>query len=429
VLARRLRCHAGVQAKLFEADAPTYAVSGAEVGWSQGAGAVQLRRLERQQAVLARFTEQALTPVGMAVLAGDLARAASEALDTAIEVCELTAEGKSLVVRGSAGAGAAPLGTTSALSPQLPESTACASDTPVVLFDGSLCAGVGRAPRAWGVVVAHVRRRRFLPADTQFLATLARIFAGAVERERLEGLCQQAQKMETLGQLAGGVAHDFNNVLAVIGTSAFTVAESLRPGRPAQAGADRAEDLQLITKAVERGRLLVRRLLVFSRTQAERDTRLDLNDVVAEARRMLERLMIARVELTAALAPERLPIRADLGELEQVIVNLVVNARDAMPNGGTVRLATAHRPGPHGCGPGCHAALVVADTGVGISRETQRRMFEPFFTTKAAGRGTGLGLATVKQIVDRAHGEIRVVSAPGAGTTVTVLWPCDARKV
>jgi len=239
----------------------------------------------------------------------------------------------------------------------------------------------------------------------------------------LQAQLQHAQKMETLGRLAGGVAHDFNNLLTVIGGAATMAAAGL------SLTDSRRHDLETIERAVERAAALTHQLLAFSRRQVLKPAVLDLDDVVAAVAVMLRRLLGAGIELTTSRTVGLRAVRADAGQLEQVLVNLAVNARDAMPGGGTLTIRTTNehlddsraarldvRPGPYVC-------LTVQDSGVGMDRGTLDRIFEPFFTTKPTGQGTGLGLPTVYGIVRQSGGSIDVSSTPGQGTTFRVYLP------
>ncbi len=249
-----------------------------------------------------------------------------------------------------------------------------------------------------------------------------------MERARLEVRLRQSQKMEAVGQLAGGVAHDFNNILTAILGNVDLLRHALAPGLSPD------ESPIVEVREVERGALraadLTRQLLLFSRRGVARSEALHLNRTLEDAAKMLERLLAENVQLELRLAPDLLPVWADGGQMEQVIVNLVVNARDAMPDGGRVIIETSNqtldqaytevhadaRSGPH-------VLLTVSDTGSGMSRETMEHLFEPFFTTKPVGQGTGLGLATVYGIVTQAGGHIRVNSEINRGSTFRVYLP------
>ena len=243
------------------------------------------------------------------------------------------------------------------------------------------------------------------------------------DRRQLEDQFRQSQKMEAVGRLAGGVAHDFNNLLTVITSYSQLMLDDLGAADP------RRTDLEEIRKAAAGAATLTRQLLAFSRQQVLEPKVLDLNAVVAGAGKMLKRLIGEDVELATDLAADLGTVKADPGQLEQVIMNLAVNARDAMPMGGKLTIATrntevAERERLHGLVPaGRYALLAVSDSGMGMDEQTQARIFEPFFTTKEQGKGTGLGLATVYGIVKQSEGFIEVESEIGRGTTFTTYLP------
>jgi two-component system cell cycle sensor histidine kinase/response regulator CckA len=230
--------------------------------------------------------------------------------------------------------------------------------------------------------------------------------------------------MEAIGMLAGGVAHDFNNMLTAILGYSELLSEQIGPDKPI------GRDLREITAAAQRAAALTRQLLAFSRQQVLAVAPLDITTVVRNVEGMLRRLLGEKIIITTALDDDLDPVMADLTQLEQVLVNLSVNARDAMPEGGVLTLAArninldagfaAAHPGANA---GSYVSLSVTDTGAGISPETQERIFEPFFTTKERGRGTGLGLAAVHGIVTRLSGHIDVDSEPGRGSTFTIYLP------
>jgi two-component system cell cycle sensor histidine kinase/response regulator CckA len=240
------------------------------------------------------------------------------------------------------------------------------------------------------------------------------------QRRRLEEELRQAQKMEAIGRLAGGVAHDFNNLLAAIMGHGELMMRRLEANHPLYRHAE------AIQKAATRGALLTRQLLAFSRKEVLAPRVLDIQLVVAEMEEMLRRLIGEHIELVILLGERPLQIRADRGQIEQVIMNLAVNARDAMPSGGvlTIEVSPVSLSGPSEARrTGPHVLLRVTDTGCGMDTATVARVFEPFFTTKEQGKGTGLGLSTVYGIVEQSSGQIEVESAPGAGTTFRVLLP------
>jgi PAS domain S-box-containing protein len=250
------------------------------------------------------------------------------------------------------------------------------------------------------------------------------------ERKQLEQQFLHAQKMEAVGRLAGGIAHDFNNLLTVIAGYTEVVLSELPPGAPHRA------PLEQVRRAGERAAALTRQLLLFTRRQIVEARVVDLNHVVRDMERMLTRLIGEDLELVITPAHDPSPVRVDPGQVEQVLLNLAVNARDAMPAGGRLAIETAHvtlathqTRGRSGLAPGPHVLLRVTDTGVGMEAATLARIFEPFFTTKGPGHGTGLGLATVFGIVQQNRGHIEVASTRGVGTTFTIFLPRVAEPV
>jgi two-component system cell cycle sensor histidine kinase/response regulator CckA len=243
------------------------------------------------------------------------------------------------------------------------------------------------------------------------------------ERQRLEARMQQAQRLESLGQLAGGIAHDFNNLLAVILNYASFIVEDA-------AGTPPAVDAEQIARAARRGSDLTHQLLAFARREVIRPRPLNLNTVVTEVHQMLERSLGEHIALTVRTTAGLPSVMADPGQLEQVLVNLAVNARDAMPTGGRLTIDTAqvdvdaeYAAGRAGPPLGRYVRLRVSDTGTGMPKEVIDKAFEPFFTTKPSGQGTGLGLATVYGIITQAGGTVQIYSEPGIGTTFTLLLP------
>ncbi|GAA0489968.1 hypothetical protein Ade02nite_24570 [Paractinoplanes deccanensis] len=231
------------------------------------------------------------------------------------------------------------------------------------------------------------------------------------DRAEMEQQLRQAERLDSLGQLAGGIAHDFNNILAVISGYAAILSEELGPEHPLHA------DSQAIEQAAARGSGLTRQLLIFSRLEPSRPETLDLNAVATDMQRLLARTLGEDIELRTTLSLDLPPITMDRSKLEQVIMNTAMNSRAAMPSGGRLTLATGvDRETGHVC-------LTIADTGCGMAPEVASRAFEPFFTTKGRGKGTGLGLATAYGVVSDAGGTITLESAPGEGTTVRVCLP------
>ncbi|MCC7364702.1 MAG: response regulator [Dehalococcoidia bacterium] len=253
--------------------------------------------------------------------------------------------------------------------------------------------------------------------DELFLTVIIRDIS---ERKKLEAELLQSQKMEAIGKLAGGVAHDFNNLLtAILGYSELALMEADDPER---LGIDIGE----IKAAAERAAALTRQLLTLSRRSVAAPAAIDLNAVVTELERMLRRIIGKNYQVVSEAQEAVWPVKADRGQVEQVILNLVVNAQDAMPDGGTITVRTGNvtvRDGERGVEPGEYVVLSVSDHGIGMDDATRSRIFEPFFTTKGATHGTGLGLAIVQGVIEQSNGTVTVDSAPGQGTTFYVYFP------
>ena len=273
--------------------------------------------------------------------------------------------------------------------------------------------------------VRWIRDRAFhIYDDAGQVHRLVGTAADITEQRQLEEQLQQAQKMEIVGRLAGGVAHDFNNLLTIINGMTDLVIAGLADGDPARS------DLAEIRQAGDRAAALTGRLLAVSRRQILKPEIVDLGAIVTGLRDMIQRLIGEDVALVLDASPERAHVRADPGQIEQVVLNLVVNARDAMPDGGTLTIETrtvhldavyaSEHPGTR---PGPHAMLAVSDTGIGMDEAVRRRIFEPFFTTKPQGKGTGLGLSMVYGIVKQSGGSIWFQSEPGHGSRFTLYLP------
>lgn len=297
----------------------------------------------------------------------------------------------------------------------------------------------------WGIHLSHLARTRELTAATgeerlkqhkaalqhalELEATNEMLRHEASERQGLEGQLRQAQKLEAVGQLAGGIAHDFNNMLTAIKGYSQLLLEDFDPADV------RREDVLEIQKAADRSAQLTAQLLAFSRKQVLQPTALDLTEVVTGIEKMLRRLIREDIQLKVLCSSKLGVIEADRGQVEQVLMNLVVNARDAMPKGGTVSISAldvtldeTYTDSHVIIQPGNYVVLAVSDTGIGMDRGTQARIFEPFFTTKGRGEGTGLGLSTVYGIVKQSGGHIWVYSEPGLGTTFKVYFPRAAEN-
>jgi two-component system, cell cycle sensor histidine kinase and response regulator CckA len=262
----------------------------------------------------------------------------------------------------------------------------------------------------------HVRSR-----TAEFEKANASLSKQIAEHKRTEQQLLHSQKMEIVGRLAGGVAHDFNNLLTVISGYSRMVLEDLGPKHR------RRGSLEQVVRAADRAAMLTSQLLAFSRRQAVQPRRLDLNHLVSNMDKMLRRTIGEHIQLETRLHPGLWAIKADPGQVEQMLMNLAVNAGDAMPNGGKLTIATRNsglRPGGRSEALfGDFVALSITDTGHGMDEATRSRLFEPFFTTKGAGKGTGLGLSTVLSLVNQNGGDIKVASQPGEGATFTIFLP------
>jgi PAS domain S-box-containing protein len=440
------RTYLAVKFPLRGSKGDTYAVCGIFTDITERKRAEEaLQAKARQQAAIAELGHRALTISDLSELMDEAVTLVAETLEVEYaDVFELQTGGRTLVMRAGVGWEAGHVGRATVVAGSASQAGyTISAGEPVIVPDqaaetrfhptdldvsgkirGGVSVVIAGRPRPYGVLAAHTAGPRHVgPDDATFLQAIANVLAAAIERDRAERSLGQARRLEAVGSLAGGVAHDFNNLLTVISASTEFALQAL----PADSAV--RHDITEVGRAAERAATLTHQLLAFSRRQVLQPVVLNVNDVVLETATMLRRLLSEDIDLQTKLGTGLGMVKADPGQLEQVIMNLVVNARDAMPRGGKLHIETAMAELDEayveqhvGARPGWHVMIGVTDTGVGMDRETQARVFEPFFTTKGA-RGTGLGLATVYGIVKQSGGSIWVYSEPDHGTTFKVYFP------
>jgi signal transduction histidine kinase len=370
--------------------------------------AAELARKADQQAAVADLGRRAIATADADRLMGLAAEVVATILGAErVAVLELEPPGGALALRADS------CGEPSEDGMQALGLAALSAGGPTAKVGRALCARIARKDGTWGVmVVVHEHARDFGDDDVSFLQAVANVLGAVVTRareEQLEAQLQQSRRLESVGKLAGGVAHDFNNLLAVILNYADFALE-------AATDEEQRRDLVELSKAATRGAELVRQLLAFSRRRPVDAVAVDLAELVRDMEPMLRRTIGEDVELRCWVPSELPPTVIDPGQVTQLLMNLTVNARDAMPDGGRLTIQLTETE--------AGVELVVADTGLGMSEETQAKAFDPFFTTKPPGSGTGLGLATVYGIVSQAGGTVSLHSQPAHGTRVVVELPC-----
>lgn len=300
-----------------------------------------------------------------------------------------------------------------------------------IIPHGHYCIPIHAGDNLLGVMCLYIEEGHHRdPIEEEFLHSVTSALAGIIHRTRVqenlkyaEEQLRQSQKMEALGRLVGGIAHDFNNLLVVIGGRAKRALRKMKPDDPAR------REIVEITKAEESASSLTSQLLAFGRKQILQPKVLDLNGIVSGLEMMLRRLIGENIVLLTLIEPELGRTQVDPNQIEQVVLNLVINARDAMPDGGKLTIQTSNvvleekHPDNYAAPPGQYVMLAVSDTGSGMDQETMSHIFDPFFTTKAPGKGTGLGLSTVYGIVRQSGGDIRIYSRIGKGTTFKIYLP------
>ncbi|MBW2273250.1 MAG: response regulator [Deltaproteobacteria bacterium] len=417
------------------------------------ASSALLETRARQQATVAELGQLAMADTPPPELIDIAARAVGHTLDVeVVSVLERSEDGEAFLLRAGTGWDDALLGkTTIPIERASQAGHTLLAGEPVVVEDwsretrfskpagfpelgivSSLSVVIQGTAQPYGVFGVHATsHRRFTDDDVHFLQSVAnlltllmrRVEVDEALRESEEGL-RQAQKMEAIGHFAGGIAHDFNNLLTAILGYAGILKRRLDPEDPA------FEDVQEIDHAANGAADLVRQILAFSRRQVLQTEVVDLNEIIRKTKGMLERILSEDVSLSIALTREPATVRADPGQIEQVLMNLAANARDAMPRGGRLEIETANvtlsaqdTRGGSAIEPGPYVRLVVSDTGIGMNEETRAQAFEPFFTTKEISEGTGLGLSTVYGIVTQSGGEISVASEPRSWTRFVIHLP------
>ncbi len=418
------------------------------------ASSALLETRARQQETVADLGQLALADTAPEELIEIAARRVGQTLAVDfVSIFEHSADGQEFVLRGGVGWPAAVIGSLTVPVDQATQAghTLLANE-PVIVADwhteerfpipigfyehglrSSVSVVVHGTERPYGVFGVHAATcREFSHDDVHFLQSVANLITLVMRRkamdralsEREEDL-RQAQKMEAIGRFAGGIAHDFNNVLTAISGYNEMLMNHLASDSPAYA------DAVEIDHAGRRAAALVQQILAFSRRQVLRLEVVDLNETIRKTKGMLERIIGADIALEIALDPELVNVQADPGQIEQVLLNLAANARDAMPRGGRLTIETSNATitdssdEAAGPAPGEYARFVVRDTGVGMSEETRSQIFDPFFTTKGLSEGTGLGLSTVYGIVRQSGGNITVESKPGGGTAFLIDLPAS----
>ncbi|HEX9483707.1 MAG TPA: ATP-binding protein [Gemmatimonadaceae bacterium] len=408
--------------------------------------ALALEVRARQQEVVAQFGHRALSARNLPELFQEATGLVATTLGLPLSVVlQRRADGSALDLRTTVGKdGALPRSLTMPITPTCQVGYTVLTGEPVVVHDvatetrfpdtdlkqrfgaeSGVMVPIPGLAQPFGVLAAFDSRpREYTPAEVHFLQAVAHLLSTAVERNRSDIAFRQAQRLEAVGRLASSVAHDFNNMLAAISGFGQIVMSELPEG-------DRLRgDVDEILKAASRAANLTKQLLAFGREQNLQPRRVCLNDVATDMQTMIKQLAGKSVEVEISLDPDLADTMADPTQVEQVILNLCVNARDAMPDGGCIRIATHNVNLDQALAkqydvehPGQYVSLTVSDDGHGMDAETKSRIFEPFFTTKGAEHGTGLGLATVYGIVKQSQGEIYVHSEPQRGTMFQIFLP------
>ena len=405
----------------------------------------QINKLLRQQTSLAKFGELALRSNDLDEILTEACRLVSEALGTDLaKVVELQEDGRTLLVRAGVGwhsgvVGVATIvateGTSEALaletgepmiSPDIAQETRC-TFAPFLVENGvRAVANVliigGHDQPPFGILQIDSREPRvFTERDTLFLRGYANLLAAAVDRLRImaelrrrEAELREGQKLEAIGRLAAGVAHDFNNVLQSVSGSLELLLEEVKAGTPAH------EFVDIALTSVRRGAYLTHHLLSYARKQMLKPRLLDLSAFLSDLHRMLSHTLGPNITINVAVPPKLAHVAADPGQLQTALLNLAINAGQAMPGGGTLTLEA------HDCEESGHECVVISvgDTGAGMDAATQAQVFEPFFTTKGPG-GSGLGLSMVQGFIQQSGGSVRIDSAPGKGTRVKLCLPAS----